>query len=196
MDGLPDAILPASPRHGTVLPVTASEYQRLLETYQPDALAEGVTVTPESATLAAGETARFEASVTPVTAEDRSVTWSSSDESVATVDVEGVVTAVAHGGATITARVGERRRGHGDLTVDDAAAPELPAEAWVDGFDGDALDGRWGSRARWPMRGRSAEHPGSLTLHSQSGDTYQGTNTAKNVFLVDVPAGDFTASPR
>ena len=190
---VPEAKLPESPRHGTVLPVTASEYQRLLETYQPDALAEGVTVTPESATLAPGGTADFEASVTPVTAEDRSVTWSSSDESVATVDADGVVTAVDDGTATITARSVRDTEGSATVTVTTPAVPELPADAWIDDFDGSALDGRWGIESEVPDAWSLAENPGSLTLHSQSGDTYQGGNTAKNVFLVDVPAGDFTA---
>ncbi|GAA3803811.1 family 43 glycosylhydrolase [Streptomyces phyllanthi] len=34
--------LPAKPRHGTVLPVTQAEYDRLLRTYQPDQLVESV----------------------------------------------------------------------------------------------------------------------------------------------------------
>ncbi|MFJ8636247.1 family 43 glycosylhydrolase [Streptomyces sp. NPDC093568] len=34
--------LPARPRHGTVLPVTQAEYDRLLRAYQPDQLVEGV----------------------------------------------------------------------------------------------------------------------------------------------------------
>lgn len=34
--------LPAKPRHGTVLPVTQSEYDRLLRAYQPDQLVESV----------------------------------------------------------------------------------------------------------------------------------------------------------
>ncbi|KRE30398.1 hypothetical protein ASG80_16700 [Agromyces sp. Soil535] len=190
---VPEAQLPESPRHGTVLPVTASEYQRLLETYQPDALVEGVTVTPDSATLAAGEAAGFEASVTPVTAEDRSVAWSSSDEAVATVDAAGVVTAVADGTATITARSVRGTEGTATVTVETPAAPELPADAWVDEFDGDTLDGRWAIEGEVPDAWSLTENPGSLTLHSQSGDTYQTANTAKNVFLVDVPAGDFTA---
>ena len=39
---VPEAELPASPRHGTVLPVTSSEHAALLETYQPDAVVESV----------------------------------------------------------------------------------------------------------------------------------------------------------
>lgn len=37
-----DADLPESPRHGTVIPVTTSEYQRLVEAYQPGAAVEPV----------------------------------------------------------------------------------------------------------------------------------------------------------
>ena len=33
---LPDAQLPASPRHGTVIPITAAEYQGLLARYGDD----------------------------------------------------------------------------------------------------------------------------------------------------------------
>lgn len=34
--------LPAKPRHGTVLPVTQAEYDRLLRAYQPDQLVQSV----------------------------------------------------------------------------------------------------------------------------------------------------------
>ena len=34
--------LPAKPRHGTVLPVTQAEYDRLLSTYQPDQIVKSV----------------------------------------------------------------------------------------------------------------------------------------------------------
>ena len=39
---------------------------------------------------------------------DNGLTWSSSDESVATVDNEGKVTAVSEGSATITAKVSDK----------------------------------------------------------------------------------------
>ena len=72
-----------------------------------------VTVTPKRATdikidkeqieMEAGTTATLKATVLPEDAGDRTVTWSSSDETVATVSQEGVVTAVKAGEATITA---------------------------------------------------------------------------------------------
>jgi alpha-L-arabinofuranosidase/regulation of enolase protein 1 (concanavalin A-like superfamily) len=108
-----DAELPRSPRHGTVIPVTASEHAALLEAYPP---AEEV--------------------------------------------------------------------GPGEQ-------PALPEQGWVDEFDGAELDSRWSIHSEvssaWSLGG------GSLTLTSQPGDTWQNDNAAKNIFLVDVPAGDFTA---
>ena len=48
------------------------------------------------------------AKVTPDGATDKTVTWSSSNEKVATVDANGKVTAVGNGEATITAKAGDK----------------------------------------------------------------------------------------
>ena len=68
----------------------------------PDAITE-VTITPETLDLYKGNTADLTAKVLPLTASDRTVTWTSSNTGVATVDAYGKVTAVAAGTATITA---------------------------------------------------------------------------------------------
>ena len=62
----------------------------------------GVSVSPETVPLTVGDTANLTATVTPADASDKSVTWTSSDTGVATVDSSGMVTAVAAGTATIT----------------------------------------------------------------------------------------------
>ncbi|MCR4808928.1 MAG: Ig-like domain-containing protein [Prevotella sp.] len=62
----------------------------------------GVTLAPTSATLTLGETVTLTATVLPDNATFKSVTWSSSNEAVATFINEGVVTAVRAGEATIT----------------------------------------------------------------------------------------------
>ena len=66
----------------------------------------GVTVSPESDTISLASTPAqitCTATVAPADATDKSVTWSSSDEAVATVDSDGVVTALTVGTTTITA---------------------------------------------------------------------------------------------
>lgn len=65
--------------------------------------ATGITVDPEIADLEIGETQQLTATVTPEDAIDTSVIWSTSDEAVATVNENGLVTAVGEGTATITA---------------------------------------------------------------------------------------------
>ena len=63
----------------------------------------GVSVSPTTLTLEKGKTATLTATVTPSNATDKSVTWSSSNTSVATVTSAGVVKGVATGSAKITA---------------------------------------------------------------------------------------------
>jgi len=61
-----------------------------------------ISISPETMTLTVGETGQITATVEPDNATNKNVTWESSDESVATVDGNGEVTAVAAGTATIT----------------------------------------------------------------------------------------------
>ena len=69
---------------------------------------ESVTLNKESLALVEGDSETLTATVKPDNATDKSVTWSSSDSSVATVDANGKVTAVKEGTATITAKAGEK----------------------------------------------------------------------------------------
>ena len=68
----------------------------------PAVAVTGVSVTPTTATVAAGSTESLTATVAPANATDKAVTWSSSDTAVATVSDEGVVTGAAAGSANIT----------------------------------------------------------------------------------------------
>lgn len=64
---------------------------------------ESITLDKTEGVLTVGNTVTVTATVTPDTATNASVTWSSSDETIATVDSEGKITAIAPGTATITA---------------------------------------------------------------------------------------------
>jgi uncharacterized protein YjdB len=80
-----------------------------------------VTVTPDLYTLAIGGTVQLEADVRDSNGEEVLTTpiWTSSDTMVATCSENGLVTGVAEGSATITARV-ETETGTAEITVEDA----------------------------------------------------------------------------
>jgi uncharacterized protein YjdB len=78
-----------------------------------------VTVAPFTLTLASGSTVSLTATIKDVngtTVTDRTVTWTSSDDLVATVSPTGVLTGLATGSATITA-TSEDRFGTATVTV-------------------------------------------------------------------------------
>ena len=82
------------------------------------ALVEGVTITPATVELAEGQTVQLSASVSPAGA-PQEVEWVSSDKNIATVDENGLVTAVAAGTAKIAARSTEYhdKQGFCEVTV-------------------------------------------------------------------------------
>ncbi len=117
---VPDAKLPTSPRHGTVLPITAEEQQALIAAYP------------------------------------------SSEEP----ETPGPVVP--------------------------GPDPELPEGTFREEFDGTELDDRFSiineQASAWQLK------DSALVLTSQRGDTWQDSNDAKNLFMVDVPAGDFSVA--
>ncbi|PUA80172.1 alpha-L-arabinofuranosidase C-terminal domain-containing protein [Nocardioides currus] len=90
---------------------------------------------------------------------------------------------LAAGLATVTAMV--------SATAGPAAAAD-DAVTWTDTFDGAALDGRW--EVVNPDPANLSVAGGALRISGQPGDTYQTVNSARNVVVLDVPVGDFTAT--
>ena len=62
-----------------------------------DILVTGVAVTPTSETIKVGDKITLLETVSPVNATDKTVVWSSSNESIATVTPNGLVTAIGNG---------------------------------------------------------------------------------------------------
>nr|WP_144029054.1 PA14 domain-containing protein [Paenibacillus rigui] len=66
----------------------------------------------------------------------------------------------------------------------------------VDSFDSPALGGKWSiyrpNNSNWSLTTK----PGSLTIQTQTGDSYQGSNSIKNVFLQNAPNGDFVITTK
>jgi len=64
----------------------------------------GISISPTTATVAPGSTTILTSNVIPITATNKSLTWISSNASIATVNSSGVVTGVTAGTVTITAK--------------------------------------------------------------------------------------------
>jgi len=63
----------------------------------------GLSIAPTTASIKVGNSSSLTLNVTPVNATNQSVNWTSSNEAIATVNTNGVVTAIQAGNATITA---------------------------------------------------------------------------------------------
>lgn len=74
---------------------------------EADKKVTGVTVSKTSLTMEAGQTQTLTAAVAPTDAKNRSVTWSSSNAAVASVDSNGRVTALSAGAAEITVKTAD-----------------------------------------------------------------------------------------
>lgn len=79
-----------------------------------------VTLNQKTASVAVGATKQLTATVLPENAADKSVTWSSSNDAVATVDANGLVTAVAEGTADIKAKTSNNLEAKCVVTVNAA----------------------------------------------------------------------------
>ena len=114
-----------------------------------------VVVNPDKVTLTEGETATLLATVVPEDATDPSITWSSSNQAVATVNPDGLVTAVKAGTAAVTAKANNGLMANCAVTVENiykavdmglsvkwcscnlgATSPEAPGDyyAWGETF--------------------------------------------------------------
>ncbi|MFS4493972.1 PQQ-dependent sugar dehydrogenase [Maribacter sp. 2308TA10-17] len=75
----------------------------VLSPFIPDMVAvSGISLSPTTLTLSESQTAMLNPTIVPSGASDQSVSWSSSDAAIASVDTNGLVTGISEGTATIT----------------------------------------------------------------------------------------------
>jgi uncharacterized protein YjdB/glycosidase len=92
---------------GATRTLTAFQYVVLTNANVPVVPVTGVSVTPTTATVKAGLTTQLTATVAPANATNQTVTWTSGNTAIATVSSTGLVTGVAAGTATITAKTAD-----------------------------------------------------------------------------------------
>jgi hypothetical protein len=182
--------LPSSPRHGTILPVTQAEYDRLLTKYQPNLLVSSVQ--PVAVTTHAGTAPTLPWRVTATYADGSSakttVTWdeipASAYAQAGTFTVAGTLDESQKVKATATVTVPDEKGPELAVTL----SPETPVSGWFTGpvqatvTATDAVDGAVIPQARVTRAGGPAgewtSQPEPLTL------------TADGIYTIDYTATD------
>jgi hypothetical protein len=101
-----------------------------------------------SATVAlfTGETASLTVEVLPLDVENKNITWSSSNETIVTIDAEGKLTAVAPGVATITATAQDNGvTGSAEVTVKNGYVFDSQRKEIIEGVYADYTEGETGN---------------------------------------------------
>ena len=81
-------------------------------------LVTSISLNKTSLSLDAGDTEKLTASVLPSTAENKSVVWSTSDEKIASVDADGLVTAHLKGTAVVRVKALDDSNVYGECNVE------------------------------------------------------------------------------
>ena len=145
-----------------------------------DTTPASITIDPSPVYLWAGMTQTLTATVlnaggTEITGE--TVTWSSSDTGVVTVNTSGICTPIASGTATITATDGSITQ---DVAVTVIAGPDL----WLSGQDIDTADGV--AMDSWPAR----EAAGGVNV-TQSSSARPIARLTSTTLMHNLPAAQF-----
>ena len=116
---------PAHLHPGGVCPYTGGGSSSSYSSTPKTVYATSITAKNVPSKINAGDTATLEASVYPTNAEDKSITWESSDSSILTVSSTGKLTAVGVGTATITAKTSRGTSKKFTITVNEVMAESI-----------------------------------------------------------------------
>jgi formylglycine-generating enzyme required for sulfatase activity len=162
---------------GTItIDVDGTKYTITVTITVDDVTVSGISLDCTTLALKSGETATLQATVTPANAVNKTVTWTSSNTAVATVDSTGKVTAIKEGSAVITAKAGEKTA---TCTVSVAAATltVTPATYNFTASGGDSTDFTVTSNQSWTISSNATWLTTSATSGSNNG-TFTATATA------------------
>lgn len=164
-----------------IIPLAEKGGASIKITKEAPAQPEKIILSKEEITIVKNATAVITATVEPEGTEMNAVTWTSSDETVATVN-HGIIKGVNSGTAVITASTGF------DGSVSAACTVTV-------------IDGRYElDRDTWAIQNENPDNwilnsGTSLTITSESGEYGNSVSNAKNVFFTDV-TGDFIVSTK
>lgn len=175
----------------------------------------GVSVDPKTASIDAGKTVQLTAAIQPSNASNKQISWSSSNNAIATVNGSGLVTAIAPGSAVITAKTSEGGfTAAATITVNPITAPSIASLVLV--HTGDNTDFRtlsnglvldiseiagktWSIRANsspstvgsvflslsGPVSSTRTENTAPYTLFGDSNGIYQGRELSVGRYTVE-----------
>ena len=156
----------------------------------------GIQISPETVTLLRGSSVTLSAAVLPWTVTDRSVTWSSANPEVATVDENGVVTGVTSGTAVITATSVRNPNVSASCTVT-VESVEITLKGALRDQEGNSVLFSWDmAQSTWTKERALDTSLISVTRDTKNDKLYimDGESKAWNMHRVDPSTGKLEAS--
>ena len=160
---------------------------------------EGVEIDPNEVKISPAYTAQLTALILPEDTTEQGVTWKSSNEAVATVDENGLVTAIAEGQAIITVTTNDSSfKATCDVTVvyEDAmlSAESLTLDVrsignLVVSIEGHDLEAEEGFTYEWSSSVPEVATPGANSTYSAEIYTWSFGTTIISVTVTDTKAG-------
>ena len=137
---------------------------------------QSITLNESSYTLYTEGTLQLLATVNPTNATNSVVNWTSNNEAVATVSEDGLVTAVAVGGATITAAAADGSNVYGTCAITVIAKPQTVEESLTI-----TLDSFTNASASYALYDWSEDTTDGTTI-SGKGEIYKNTSSTSMQF--------------